>query len=262
MTAGKEDEEQKARVIFRHVQKSIRYVAKEMGMGKMVPQKAGEVYQKKYGDCKGCSALLISMLREAGIVAHPAIVRTRDEGRLEKKYVSLDQFNHMIVLARVNDQNVWLDPTAENCPYGSIPWYLQGAEAFFLTEDADFLEIPQTGGEENFITRRIRCQLDPEGTVNLNGKISFEGQRRMEISGQLRQLSPDLREKYIQEYLSESIPDFDRSNCTYEFPDSMELPFEITFQGEISHAATVAGNHIIVRPGKLITLKNGTRQHS
>jgi transglutaminase-like putative cysteine protease len=255
ITAGQEDEELKARAIFRYVQGNIRYVAKELGMGKIVPQQAGQVYQKKYGDCKGFSALLISMLAEAGITACPAILRTRNEGRLDNRYVSLNQFNHMIVLARVNGQDVWLDPSAENCSYGTVPWYVQGAEALVLNEDSELMTIPRAGETETSSLRIVRCRVDHEGTVTMSGQISIEGQKKMELAGQLRALNLDLREKYLQEYLSGSIPDLGKPDCTCDRLDSLDGPLEITFQGQISHAATVTDNAIIIRPGKLLSVR-------
>lgn len=93
------------------VQQQIRYLGLEMGENSHKPSLPGEVLERRYGDCKDKTRLLISLLREMGIEAYPALVNTATGARLKDALPSLHTFNHVIVKVRLQGKSFWLDPT-------------------------------------------------------------------------------------------------------------------------------------------------------
>jgi hypothetical protein len=57
----------KMRALAQFVQRDIRYVAIELGIGGWQPHPATEVFAHRYGDCKDKATLMATMLREIGI---------------------------------------------------------------------------------------------------------------------------------------------------------------------------------------------------
>ena len=78
------------------VQKDIRYVAIELGIGGLQPHPATEVFTHRYGDCKDKVTLLSSMLKEIGIDSHYVIINTRRGSVTENTPPNLG-FNHAII---------------------------------------------------------------------------------------------------------------------------------------------------------------------
>lgn len=93
------------------VQKRVRYVALLMGNGNYRPATAEETWSRRYGDCKGKTALLLALLRELGIQARPVLVNSTFGDALPQRLPMLGVFDHVIVEATVGGQSYFLDGT-------------------------------------------------------------------------------------------------------------------------------------------------------
>ena len=108
-----------AKACYDSVRDEIRYVAIEVGLGGWRPHPAALTQERRFGDCKDNSILLVSRLRNAGVPAWPVHVLTRDHGPVDPDFPSFD-FNHVITLALVGDDSVWLIPPAASVPTASF----------------------------------------------------------------------------------------------------------------------------------------------
>jgi hypothetical protein len=68
LTAGKSDPLQKIRALTTYMQRQIRYVAIEIGIGGLQPHPAADVFKHQYGDCKDKATLLGTMLKKSGSI--------------------------------------------------------------------------------------------------------------------------------------------------------------------------------------------------
>lgn len=103
--------EQRVLAALHFVQNEVRYLGIEMGVRSHEPNTPDAVLKQRFGDCKDKSRLLVSLLQGMGIEASPALVNTDSGMRLKDVLPSPTEFDHTIVLARVNGRNYWLDPT-------------------------------------------------------------------------------------------------------------------------------------------------------
>jgi tetratricopeptide (TPR) repeat protein/transglutaminase-like putative cysteine protease len=102
------DPKTRAAVALRLVQDQVRYVFQGMESG-YLPASADETWSRRFGDCKGKSALLTAILRELGIEAEPALVSiTRNDG-LDQGLPLMQRFDHVIVRAVIDGKVYWLD---------------------------------------------------------------------------------------------------------------------------------------------------------
>jgi transglutaminase-like putative cysteine protease len=95
----------------RFVQDEVRYLGIELGPYSHTPTQPDKVFQRRFGDCKDKSMLLVTMLNALGIEAHPALVNTDARHALDTWQPSPYDFDHVIVQAQLNNQTYWLDPT-------------------------------------------------------------------------------------------------------------------------------------------------------
>lgn len=138
LTKNIADSLQQAKVLYAWVQKNIRYIAFEDGLGGLVPRLPAEVYAKRYGDCKDMANLLLTMARAVGLRAYPTWVGTR---QIPYQYSELPLpmvDNHFIVTFLVGKQSYFADATEENLPFGLPSAFIQGKQALVGFNDFDF----------------------------------------------------------------------------------------------------------------------------
>jgi len=181
LTAGMSDPLQKIRTLTEYVQKNIRYMAVEIGIGGYQPHPAAEVFAHQFGDCKDKATLLSSMLHEIGIESYYMAVDTK-RGRLHPTYPSV-YMNHMILAIQlpdaIPDGALWtvvhdpklgrlliFDPTNEYVPLGYLPWYLQASYGLVMGPDGgQLVSTPLLPPATNRMLRTAKFAVAPAGDL-------------------------------------------------------------------------------------------------
>src|SRR5712691_1326567 len=131
------------------VQKDIRYVAIQLGIGGWQPHPAAEIFVHHYGDCKDKATLMSSMLKEIGVESFYLSVNTT-RGIITPQTPATRWFDHEILAVRlpedVKDPSLMavlehpklgrlliFDPTDEWTPYGQLRGSLQSNYALLVT---------------------------------------------------------------------------------------------------------------------------------
>ena len=149
--------------VYRYVQQNVRYVAFEEGEAAYRPDTPAEVIRKRYGDCKGMSLLLATLLRRAGIDARVAAVGTSKIPFRIAVCPSLSATNHMICLVPEGDGYLFLDPTNEQISHRHIPAAILGKDAMlFIPGSYLLVDIPTASPRpsEDILTYRYGLASD------------------------------------------------------------------------------------------------------
>jgi len=93
------------------VQDRIRYVALLMGQGGYVPASADQTWSRRFGDCKGKTALLLGILHSLGIQAEPVLAQAQLGDMVADRLPMIALFNHVLVRAHISGKDYWLDGT-------------------------------------------------------------------------------------------------------------------------------------------------------
>ncbi|MGN6124665.1 MAG: DUF3857 domain-containing protein [Sphingomonas oligoaromativorans] len=109
--AGSADPKARAEAALALVQDRIRYVFLGMNDGGLVPANAETTWSRRFGDCKGKTALLLALLHALGIDAHPVLVSVAIGDGLDKRLPALGLFDHVLVQAVIGGRTYWLDGT-------------------------------------------------------------------------------------------------------------------------------------------------------
>lgn len=102
----------RAAAALKMVQQDVRYIYVGLNGGNLMPAGADETWQRRYGDCKAKTALLLALLRELGVEAEAVLVNNSgtDDG-LNERLPSPRMFDHVLVRARIDGKSYWLDGT-------------------------------------------------------------------------------------------------------------------------------------------------------
>lgn len=96
---------------LRFVQDEIRYLGFEDGIHGIKPRSPDAVLQRRFGDCKEKSLLLVALLGSMGIHSYPALVNTYRQHTVIDQQPNPNAFNHCIVTVPVGGNDFWYDPT-------------------------------------------------------------------------------------------------------------------------------------------------------
>ena len=111
IAAASRDPTVRATMALHLVQEQTRYVFLGMNDGGLVPAQADATWSRRFGDCKGKTALLVTLLRGLGIDADPALVSTTQGDGMDVRLPMPGMFDHAIVRARIAGKTYWLDGT-------------------------------------------------------------------------------------------------------------------------------------------------------
>ena len=215
-----------ARLLAR-LRKEVRYTGVEFGSAALVPAAPEVTLRQKYGDCKDQSALLISMLKTAGVPAHMALIRSGPGEDVNPDLPGLGSFNHAIVYLP-GTPSLWIDPTDSFSPAGELPPYDQGKRALIIAESSAALVLtPETASTGNRQTETREFYLSEKGksrvieTTLVTGSISA-GFRSDYDQSDDTETRKSLEEYVRNAYLSERLDSMETSN-----PRDLGIPFRI-----------------------------------
>ena len=112
IAADKPDQLGRAQESLKLVQRHVRYVYVGLDGGNYLPATADQTWQRRYGDCKAKTVLLLALLKELGVPAEPALVRDQgsDDG-FDARLPGPGLFDHVLVRATIDGTTYWLDGT-------------------------------------------------------------------------------------------------------------------------------------------------------
>ena len=184
LTAGKNTTLEKVRALANFVQRDIRYVAIEIGIGGFRPHTAAEIFGSRYGDCKDKATLLSTMLKQIGVDSDYVIIQTK-RGIVTQDAPVADLFNHVVLaIAMPGDVKetfpatvdtkagrlLIFDPTDEMTPFGTLPPYLEDNYGLLVTASGgELIHLPMFAAELNQLRRTGKLTLGADGS--LTGEI-------------------------------------------------------------------------------------------
>jgi hypothetical protein len=193
------DLEASVRNVHREVIRNTRYVALEYGIHGYKPYDVNRVYSRKFGDCKDKASLVVALLREMGIDASLAIIRTADRGPADTTIPVLALFNH--ALAYVPALDLFLDGTAEYSGMKELPGMDQGALVWVIDAQGkgSLRQTPLSVAEDNQLTHRIFMEVSDTGQIHFRGDLTVTGVQAARYRQFLQ--NPDLRHQSLERWL-------------------------------------------------------------
>jgi hypothetical protein len=250
--------------IAEFLQREIRYVGIEIGIGGYQPHAAEVVFHDRYGDCKDKATLLIAALRAIGVHATYVLVDTR-RGFVDARVPSIDG-NHAIAAIELpsgysdarlkaivkthNGQRFLIfDPTNQYVPIGLLPTYLQGSYGTLVNgTESQVIQLPTISPDGDVTERVAKFDLEADGT--LQGWVTET--RSGASSGRERSYfamnSAKEQREYTERQLRQDFSVFQLATESAQNMQDMEEKFVVKYQISAPAYAKTAGNLLLVRP--------------
>ena len=185
LLAGAETDREKARRLYRHLQRTTRYVSVQLGLGGWQPYDAAYVFERRYGDCKALTNYMQALLAFAGIDSDPVLIEAGDDGTDLDPDFPDNVFNHVVLRLPMRTDAldaggaVWLECTSPYAAFGHLGSFTEGRPGLLVTDGGGRLvETPTSPPEANRTTRTATVRLDERGSARAEVAWTLEGEPR------------------------------------------------------------------------------------
>jgi len=255
ITRDTRNNEEKIKAIYHFICKNIRYIGLELGIHGFKPHAAKDVIKLGYGDCKDKAALMVAMLKSAGIQSYIALVNT--ERQIDENIPFPGQFNHAIVAIGEKNQFLLLDPTSEVIPYPELPPGDQNKTVLIPTENETILIKTYTARpEENKKEREIFVSLDPNGDIIANVTVLPTGIFAAGLRNSFRYLSNEERKRELSRSINSLVPNSTLKEFKITGIESLDTPLSQTYTFISKKYAIPIKEKLLLKPALLERLEN------
>lgn len=238
----------KVRSIFYWVQKNIKYVAIEDGDNGFVPREAQLVLQRRYGDCKDKSSLLVAMMRSQGIDAGFVWVGSRElpyrYSQLATPYVD----DHMVACWwKSANEPVILDGTTHFHRMEDVPAFIQGKECLIERgPDSHVLYlIPVAPASANLSVDSVFVSLQNDTLVGM-GKAYFTGEEKANLKRRFSGRDAAKYNEIVPLVLPKASNKLLVDETTISDPQNNDQPFALTYRFRLPNYVSASGNNTYV----------------
>lgn len=247
LTDSVSTDREKIAKLYCFVQK-MRYIAIDLGDGGYTPSEPQKVLEKKYGDCKDKSILLISLLQSVGIKAKPVLVLTSDEGIIRPNFPSWN-FNHMIVKATTKQgASYWLDPTVEYAPVNEIPSDDEGVNALVMNDDntSQMEKLPTSNYMQNQENIYMKVNVSSGNEADFDITMRFRGQSDLYMRSFFEDKSHDDMIKFCKSMVASNYLNAEVMDYSYSSLDSVDSDLVFNFKLKVPNAIEKEGDLIFL----------------
>jgi hypothetical protein len=169
------------------------------------------VLQRRFGDCKDKSLLLVALLSELGIEARPALVSAARRERVAGLLPSILAFDHAIVRATVEGRELWLDPTRlhQRAAPEALACAPFGRALLVAAEQTELCVVPGCEAPEPDQVVRVRVDAREEAAL-FEVHTSYAGEAADVRRSFLRATARDELGRLSQNYYSSLYPSIEQ----------------------------------------------------
>ncbi len=245
--AGATTNEEKARRLYRHLQKNTRYVSIQLGIGGWQTFPASDVYEKGYGDCKALTNYMGAMLKAANVPAFPALIRNGYNAPDVFADFSSHQFNHVILCVPSESDTLWLECTSQSIPFNHIGASNESRNVLLVTEDGGrIIRTHASAPQDNRQIRTAEVKIDASGNAVASATTLYTGNQQDRIRGALLDRSPRDRETWLQRSLD--IPRFKLLSVDFSDVDNKSETIRLPVEIELPRYASPSGQRLFLKP--------------
>ncbi|WP_258561850.1 DUF3857 domain-containing protein [Chryseobacterium chendengshani] len=237
--------EEKVKKIFQYMQSKTRYIFVALGIGGWQPMMPDEVQKKGYGDCKGLTNYMKTLLDEAGIPSYYAIINANSSP------VSFDvEFpkmggNHVILVIPTDKGNIWLENTSQDIAFNHMSYKTTDRNVLAVKSTGiDIMETPSYTSQQSKENQILNIQINPDKTISGKGKFSYTGNQYDFNLSYISLSQKDKNEAMKSKFSSLNFENVEMNNFVNN-KDLASIDFDLNFKA--SNYSKMMGDSFIFR---------------
>lgn len=245
LTGKAKTDEEKIKNIYYWVQNNIRYIAFEDGIAGFKPDEAQNVFEKRYGDCKGMANLIKQMLVLAGFDARLTWIGTK---HIAYDYAtpSLSVDNHMICTLFYKGKHYYLDGTEKYSAFGEYAERIQNKEVMIEDGEKCIIErIPMGTAAQNKESFKATLELEQEKIKGFCQR-SFTGESREYFQNVYNHFESSKKKELLDNYLSRQNKSIKVEQVKTSDLESRDQTLTVDYSIDISNKVASFDNEIYI----------------
>jgi hypothetical protein len=243
---------------YKYMQARTRYISVQLGIGGHQPIPASEVSKNGYGDCKGLSNYMYSLLKCIGIKSNYILIDAGKEN-IEKIYQDSfveSDFNHAILAVPLPSEKdtIWLECTSQTSPSNYMGTFTGNRQALWLdNEECKFVRTKSLSSEDNKRIIKAIVNIDESGNAMIVCNNIYTNQE-YEAFSEIKQYSLDDRKEYLNQVFD--IPSYEviQDDHSFDFVNDVKVNQDLKIMAP--YYATIQGNRIFIIPNIFSKLKS------
>ncbi|MEM1218757.1 MAG: DUF3857 domain-containing protein [Bacteroidota bacterium] len=237
------NKQEQIEALYQLMQKRMRYVSIQLGLGGWQPFAADFVEENRFGDCKALTNYMSALLAEADIESYPVLIERRDRPsyQLDETF-TFSPFNHVILY--VPKEEVWLECTSNSYPVNYLGYDNEGRQGLLIDANGGrLIETPITIAEQNARKTRIKVFLNTDGSARIKGLERHQNHFYQDWQWRANYWSPQEQQDYFLEQINPKNVSVNQVEISI---DREEKRADVQLDLEVPRYASKAGKRIFV----------------
>ncbi|MFA9212834.1 MAG: transglutaminase domain-containing protein [Candidatus Methylacidiphilales bacterium] len=247
ITKDKATDLEKIEAIFYWVQDNIRYVAYEDGIAAFKPDACQNVYNNRYGDCKGMANLLKSMISTLGYDARLTWIGTKHLN-YDYNVPSIVVDNHMICTVILNEKKYYLDGTESYIGIDDYADRIQGRPVMVQNGTNYSIDtIPDLSAERNLRFRKANFTFVNNG---FEGKMyeTIKGENKTDILRSFHNAPLAKKDQVLFDVIDPNDIDIEVKNVVASDLTNRRTDIDMNYDLRVSNHMVSADKNIMFKP--------------
>ena len=245
---------EKVKKIFQYMQNKTRYVNVSIGIGGWQPMIPDDVRRKGYGDCKGLTNYMKTLLDAAGIKSYYSVIWS-DETPLsfDPDFPKMGG-NHVILMIPTEKETIWLENTSQQIAFNHLSYSTTDRNVLAVKENGiDIIKTPVYKPEESQEIIKTKVILNEDNSIDLSSDFYYSN-AQYDFNMPLLSLSKeDAKEALKGRYDHLKISNLEVNNINND-KDKAQLTYDAKFK--VNDYSKKLGNDMFFRVLPLLETSN------
>jgi len=229
--------------LYNLVCKEIRYAPVPINATIPVPKSLKTIYKLKYANSLDKAYFLYGLLKKVGIASSIVFAREKKSGQLVMDVPSPTQFSYAVLLLKVYEDTLILDPREDTYTKRYINEEIQGEFGLILKSNGKFVKIPLLQNEKYDLKMQVRIKED--GSCDIKHVEYLNGGYGVDIR-HLKEMNEKEKRKHIEQQVSSIYPGAELVDYSLSALDNLQEEVTLTMHYRIENFGTVAGNYLFL----------------
>lgn len=168
--------EEKVKKIYQYMQSKTRYIYVGLGIGGWLPMMPDEVHKKGYGDCKGLTNYMKTLLNEAGIPSYYCVINSGlSQVSFDPDFPKMGG-NHVILMVPTENGNIWLENTSQQSAFNHLGYSTTDRNVLSIRKNGiELINTPVYSADQNKEKQKLTIKIGEDNSITGEGNFFYTG---------------------------------------------------------------------------------------